>query len=442
MGILLTQRDGLIGPIAKLFGFIMNAIFEVLSFIGIENIGLCIILFTIIIYMLMLPMQIKQQKFSRISSVMNPEIQAIQKKYANKKDQASMYKMQEETKLVYEKYGTSPTGGCLGSLIQLPFLFALWPVVQNIPAYVKGLKDAYNHFDLVDKIKATEGYKKILENFISENRIIIEADKIKGTNSIIDILYKLQDNTWDSLAEVFPKLSDTIEQTQEYIKGYNYFPTSNFGINIGETPSAMFSEAISNGFSITTIGLIVVAVLIPVLAGFTQWLSVKISQNAMQTQNNKKQDENAMVQQINTMMKIMPLMSVFFCFTMPSGLGLYWITSAVVRTVQQVFINRSLNKKSIDQIVEENLKKAAKKREKLKKADGKNINNMATMYTRRIEEMKAEAIAEAEKQEKEKQRRKEIVENAASPNRTSNAKPGSLAAKANMVSEYNNRNNK
>ena len=161
-----------------------------------------------------------------------------------------------------------------------------------------------------------------------------------------------------------------------------------------------------------------------------------------QTQNNKKQDENAMVQQMNTMMKIMPLMSVFFCFTMPSGLGLYWITSAVVRTVQQVFINRSLNKKTIDQIVEENLKKAAKKREKSKKADGKNINNMATMYTRRIEEMKAEAIAEAEKQEKEKQRRKEIVENAASPKRTSNAKPGSLAAKANMVSEYNNRNNK
>lgn len=442
MGILLTQRGGIIGPIAKLFGFIMNAIFEALSFIGIENIGLCIILFTIIIYMLMLPMQIKQQKFSKISSVMNPEIQAINKKYANKKDQASMYKMQEETKLVYEKYGTSPTGGCLGSLIQLPFLFALWPVVQNIPAYVKGLKDAYNHFDLVDKIKATEGYQKILENFIANNKIYIEADKIKGTNSIVDILYKLQDNTWAGLAEEFPKLSDTIEKTQEYIKGYNYFPTSSFGINIGETPSAMFSEAISNGFSLVTIGLIIVAVLIPILAGLTQWLSVKISQNTMQTQNNKKQEDNAMVTQMNTMMKIMPLISVFFCFTMPSGLGLYWITSAVVRTVQQVFINRSLNKKTIDEIVEENLKKAAKKREKSKKADGKNINNMATMYTRRIEEMKAEAIAEAEKQEKEKQRRKDIVENATSPKITSNAKPGSLAAKANMVSEFNNRNNK
>lgn len=424
MGILLTQRGGLIGPIAKLFGFIMNAIFEALSLIGIENIGLSIILFTIIIYMLMLPMQIKQQKFSRISAVMNPEIQAIQKKYANKKDQASMYKMQEETKLIYEKYGTSPTGGCLGSLIQLPFLFALWPVVQNIPAYVNGLKEAYNKFNLIDQIKATEGYQKILENFVSSNKIMIEADKIKGTNSIVDILYKLQDNTWDGLAEAFPKLADSIEQTQEYIRGYNYFPTSNFGINIGETPSSMFSEAIANGLSLATIGLIIVAVLIPILAGLTQWLSVKISQNMMNPQNGKKQEENQMAQQMNMMMKIMPLMSVFFCFTMPSGLGLYWITSAVVRTVQQVFINKSLNKKSIDQIVKENSEKAAKKRNKKNTADGKNINNMATKYTRRIEEMKAEAIAEAEKRP------------------TSNAKPGSLSAKANMVSDYNNRKNK
>ncbi len=424
MGILLTQRGGLIGPIAKLFGFIMNAIFEALSSMGIENIGLCIILFTIIIYMLMLPLQIKQQKFSRISSVMNPEIQAIQKKYANKKDQASMYKMQEETKLIYEKYGTSPTGGCLGSLIQLPFLFALWPVVQNIPAYVNGLKEAYNKFHLIDQIKATEGYQKILESFISDNKIMITADKIKGTNSIVDILYKLQDNTWDALVEVFPKLSDSIEQTQEYIRGYNYFPTSTFGINIGETPSSMFSEAIANGFSFATIGMIIVAVLIPILAGLTQWLSVKISQNMMNPQNGKKQEENQMAQQMNMMMKIMPLMSVFFCFTMPSGLGLYWITSAVVRTIQQIFINKNLNKKSIDQIVKENSEKAAKKYNKSNTADGKNINNMATKYTRRIEEMKNETIAEAEKKQ------------------TSGAKPGSLTAKANMVSDYNNRKNK
>ena len=86
MGILLTQRDGaIIGNIAKILGFLMNGIFELLSSIGIVNIGLCIILFTIIIYTLMLPMMIKQQKTTRIMSVMNPERQAIQKNMRTKK---------------------------------------------------------------------------------------------------------------------------------------------------------------------------------------------------------------------------------------------------------------------------------------------------------------------------------------------------------------------
>ena len=100
MGIVLTQSNTfIIGSIAKLLGFIMNGIFNALSYIGIENIGLSIIIFTVIVYTLMIPMTIKQQKFSRMSAVMNPEIQKIQKKYKNKKDQASMMKMQEETKL-------------------------------------------------------------------------------------------------------------------------------------------------------------------------------------------------------------------------------------------------------------------------------------------------------------------------------------------------------
>jgi len=105
MGILLTQREGLIvGNIAKILGFIMNAIFELLSKVGIENIGLCIIIFTVVVYTLMLPMTIKQQKFTRLSAVMNPEIQKIQKKYQGKNDQASMMKMQEEQRGIYERF--------------------------------------------------------------------------------------------------------------------------------------------------------------------------------------------------------------------------------------------------------------------------------------------------------------------------------------------------
>ena len=428
----------LFAPIVNLFGFIMNGIFEALSFIGIENVGLCIVLFTIIIYMLMLPMQIKQQKFSRISAVMNPEIQAIQKKYQNKKDQASMLKMQEETKLVHEKYGTSPMGGCLGSLIQLPFLFALWPVVQNIPRYVNDLKSAYDKFDLISGIKATEGYQKILETFAKNNQIITNSKTYSDTNTIVDILYKLQDNTWSALAKEFPNLADAVEKTQEHIKGFNYFPTADFGINIAETPSTMFKAAMAD-FSIVAI---IIAVSIPLLAGFTQWLSVIISQRAMNANSPKDQEENAMAKQMGTMTKIMPIMSVVFCFSMPVGLGIYWITSAVVRTIQQILIDRNLNKKSIEEIVAENVRKAEKKRDKKKAADSKNVNSMAQMYTRRIEETRAKILEDAEKREKEiSQKQNKVNEEKASTYKT-NAKPGSLASKANMVSEYNKRNNK
>ena len=81
-GIYLTQYEGaILGPVAKLLGYLMDWIFNGLYAIGIPNIGIAIILFTIVIYMLMLPLTIKQQKFSKLSAKMNPEIQAIQSKY-------------------------------------------------------------------------------------------------------------------------------------------------------------------------------------------------------------------------------------------------------------------------------------------------------------------------------------------------------------------------
>ena len=101
----------IIGPVATLLGFIINALYLFLSgAFNIQNIGLCIILFTIVINVLILPLTIKQQKSSKLTQVMNPELQAIAKKYKNKKDQASMMKMQEEQQAVYAKYGISPMG--------------------------------------------------------------------------------------------------------------------------------------------------------------------------------------------------------------------------------------------------------------------------------------------------------------------------------------------
>ena len=113
----------------------MNFIYTMLTdTFNLQNgvVGLSIIIYTIIVYTCMLPMTINQQRTSKMSTVMNPEIQAIQKKYKNRKDQASMMKQQEEIQQVYDKYGTSMMGGCLPLLIQMPFLFALYPVIYSI----------------------------------------------------------------------------------------------------------------------------------------------------------------------------------------------------------------------------------------------------------------------------------------------------------------------
>ena len=410
MGIVLTQSNTfIIGSIAKLLGFIMNGIFNALSYIGIENIGLSIIIFTVIVYTLMIPMTIKQQKFSRMSAVMNPEIQKIQKKYKNKKDQASMMKMQEETKLVYEKYGTSPTGGCLGSLIQFPILFALWPVIQNIPAYVTSIKDAY--MPLVNQIMATDGYQKIMEGIGKASPIMInpETYDYSKANTLVDVLYKFRPGTWDTLADKFPDLTNLIDSTKNSLTHLNTF----LGINIAETPGSMFMTATKN-FSI---GLIIVALAIPVLSGLSQWISAKLMQQATSTGND---DDNPMAAQMKTMMNVMPVFSVIMCFSMPAGLGIYWIASAVVRTIQQLIINKFLSKKSMDELIEEDVKKAAKKREKKDAVSGREINAMAHKNVKNIEEPKRKTTS-SNNIDSYKQ----------------NAKPGSLASKANMVSDFN-----
>mgnify|MGYP000733135395 FL=1 len=78
--------------VCQILGWLINGIYFCLEKIGIPNIGIAIILYTIIIYLVLTPLQIKQQKMSKMMSVMQPDLQRIEKKYQNKKDQASQMK--------------------------------------------------------------------------------------------------------------------------------------------------------------------------------------------------------------------------------------------------------------------------------------------------------------------------------------------------------------
>ena len=133
---LASSSGGILGPIAMLLGHIIEWIYDILEMCGIQNIGLSIILFTLVTKIILFPLTLNQQRFTKVNQIMQPEMNKIQKKYRNKRDQASMLKQQEEMNALYEKYGASPTSGCLPLLIQMPILLALYRVVVDIPTYI------------------------------------------------------------------------------------------------------------------------------------------------------------------------------------------------------------------------------------------------------------------------------------------------------------------
>ena len=436
--ILLTQYDGaILGPIAKVLGWIMNGIFWVLDQINIPNIGLAIILFTIVIYAILTPLTIKQQKFSKLSAKMNPELQAIQKRYQGKKDNDSMLAMNQETKAVYAKYGVSPTGSCVQLLIQMPILFAMYRVFNNIPAYVSQVKDAF--YPLVEKLANTAGrveYMSNVQNFTQgamyasqfQNEAFTSGNMQYIQNTFIDILNKASSAEWTKLAEHFPSLSDLIMETAGQMERYNNF----LGLNMGNTPSFMVSEAIAAGAWL----MVAAGFAIPVLSAVTQWLNVKLMPQA-----DTGSENNSMAASMKVMNNVMPIMSAVFCYTLPSGMGLYWIAGSVVRSVQQVLINKHIDKMDIDAQIKKNLEKRDAKLRK-QGIDPAKLNNYANMSTRNVKTSSAPAATKAKAPSMTQEQKEEAMRKATEYYNKNAAKPGSLASKANMVRDYNEKNNK
>ncbi len=434
--ILLTAYPGsILGPIAKLLGMLMDWIYSGISDITggrVESVVLSIVIITIIIYMCLLPLTIKQQKFSKLSQKMQPEMQAIQAKYKDKKDQASMMAMQEETQLLYQKYGISPMGSCVQMLIQMPILFALYRVFYNIPAYLSGVKGSFT--GLVDSIQQTSGYQDTLVKLMEKYNVVTSsglnasnaASKLADasgdtlSNYIIDILYKLPSKGWDALMDgkFFDGIQSAVEKTHDALLHFNYF----LGLNISDTPWYIIKSNFTDKPDKWLL-FVILALLIPVLSYLTQMLNIKLMPQAAN-------GNDQMANQMKMMNLMMPLMSLFICFTVPVGLGIYWICSALVRGIQQFFVNRHIENLDLEAVMAKNEEKAKKKREKMGLSEDY-IKKAAQIKTKSIDS-KANVSASADTEEKL----------AKAAEYKANAKAGSLASKANMVKEFNERNSR
>lgn len=465
---LLTQQGGLLKPFSWIMGIILNAIYEFVSLFGIHNIAICIIIFTIVTRMLMLPMTIKQQKFTKVSSRMNPEIQAISEKYKGKKDPESQRKYQQETQEVYERYGTTPMGGCLPLLITLPIMFALYRVIYKVPAYVNDIYVLYeaivNAIDsLAQGVGAQGMVANALANFVNGNSItnasayISEVGKYTfGTtqyiNAFIDVITQfnannwslfmegalLETESWKALLAATGQTADTwisylqttvgvdymtklsgmtdINQLGSILNITNlgdtvvladvnnciYWNTFSLATDFGSKLSALNLSGLIDAEKLLRIQDIIKAdltpdvpaivdgilsnnkfigkmnildnsgwkfpgILIPIFAAATQFLQSKLSTTVNNNDKNKKkqQSDNPMEQSMKSMTTVMPIMSGVICVMLPIGVGIYWIAGTVVQIVQQIFINKYLDKVDTDELIAKSVEKQNKKRAKM-----------------------------------------------------------------------------
>ena len=410
--------NAIIEPIASLLGKVLDVLFVGINAIGLGNIAIAIILFTLLVKLLMLPLTAKQSKMMKLNSIIGPEVRAIQNKYKDKKgDQNAMLKMQEETKAVYAKYGTSQMGGCVQMLIQFPILLALYRVFQRIPMYVTSLKALFINIlgDGGNGIMSAADYSDFMSNTFNTGTLA----KIdwSNVNDAVVAMNSFTTEQWNLLKEHFTSYASVIADNQAKITVMNTF----LGINVSQVPTLALN----------------IAILIPILSGVTQYISVRVSQG----KSNQDDSDNPAAASMKMMNIFMPIMSAFIAFSVPAGLGLYWIATAVIQTIIQICINRYYDKLGVDEIVRRNVEQRNKKRAK-KGLPPEKIAKNATTSTKKIDsETKSQERIDKLQQKKE-QNDKKVKEILEATNYYKSAKPGSLAEKAGMVAKYNEKNSK
>lgn len=367
--IFLTKQTGFLGPFASIMGVILNAIYELISVVGIHNIAICIVLFTFVIRTLMLPLTIKQQKFSKLSSRMNPELTRLQEKYKDKKDPESQRKYSMELGAVYQKYGTSPMSGCLPMLITIPILYALYRVIYKVPAYINDINDLYSTIAIA--VQGIEGYTAAIVEFVKNCGVSVNINDFKEealtVEHLIDIFTVFNTENWNTFfeTEAFGVLSNAsvnglalTDVTSQIIQANSFIA----GLNILDIP----------GFSFP-------GIIVPLVA-----TALYFAQNKMMTAgvDRSKDIDNPMAQSLNTMNTVMPIMSGIFCAFMPIGVGIYWIAGSVYQIIQQFFINRYMDKIGVDEMIEKNI---AKENEKYGIEKGNKMASVAKTTTKSID---------------------------------------------------------
>lgn len=395
--IFLTRVTGILRPFAWVMGMILNAIYKLVAACGIQNIALCIVVFTIVVKMLMLPLTIKQQKFAKVSALMNPELKALQEKYKgiDRTDREAMQRYTTEQQELYQKYGSSPLGGCLPLLIMLPIMFALYRVIYAIPAYVTDVKALYKSVgtevmaidtDYSDSDFTDESITKAIYQFYNAKNVSLRTKKSTDTNftatDLIDIFSVYNTEVWKDFREGTVLEGDDVDAWNKLAQSQEF---QNVMQNrSGDIDKILQINSLGKYSILDAPGYHFPAIILPILAFVLQFITGKIS-NSQSKKKDKDGKEQESMPGMGAMTTILPVMSGVFCVFMPIGVGIYWVMSSGVQIVQQLAINKYLEKYNVEDIVAQNEAKISERNEKYgiySKKEG--MSNIAKSSTRSI----------------------------------------------------------
>ena len=290
------------------FGWLMGQLYQITG-----NYGVAMILFAFCVQMVLLPITAKSKKSMMKMSRLQPQMQEIQRRYAD-----DQQKQGEAIRQLQQEEGVSMGGSCLWSFIPMFILIPLFTVIREPLTYILGCGT-----DVASQIV------ELLKNLSPDSFGNVAYDQVTAAQLIPQYAAEIK--------ELIPTIEDTV------LHGINF---DFLGINLGSVPSIAFWKW--EAFNWANIGLF----LIPLLSAGTQVLQTKIMQkqnNSVITDKNGVQDEEmAKKSQTNqsteSMMLMMPLMSLWIGFTVSAGLSVYWFVGGVIRTIQDVILTKRYRK--------------------------------------------------------------------------------------------------
>lgn len=315
------------GFISEIFGYILNFLYELIN-----NYGVSIIIFTVLLRLLLIPITIKQQTSMKKSAELQDKMKQLQVKYKNNPE-----KLNEATMQLYKEEKMSPFSGCLSAILQILIILSVFWLVSQPLTYMK-------------KVNNNEELKTIVEEY--KNKISEENNGKRTNYPEIEIISRIQNDYKNIVEELEQENIENREELEFKKEKYEKLNVNMefLGLDLSKVPNQNLNDWR--------------VYIIPILYVITSFISIKLTTNAQKNANKKKEEnvilnneesieenkkeddlQESMGQMTNSMSYITPIMSISIAIIAPLGLALYWFISNICMILERLIIDRFMKSK-------------------------------------------------------------------------------------------------